>query len=219
MVWYLRHMTSERKIRLAAVSACMQVEHLLIDERSRTALVVAEHDYLNRPKLEEAYKAANEVAQELLSLHPPNNSLALAQAIAAETAASCAYPQEAWAGASCVMWRVCLAVKRAARGTGAAGRPAAKRARSRNCALLRCIFGNPDRPLHIKAFWKGGTIEKLALAASTSAGGLLDAAHLGVLADCLEENSCTDAAILGHLRGPGIHAKGCHVIDALLGEG
>jgi hypothetical protein len=41
---------------------------------------------------------------------------------------------------------------------------------------------------------------------------------LPVLADLLEEAGRTDAALLGHLRGPGPHALGCHALDAVLGE-
>jgi hypothetical protein len=41
---------------------------------------------------------------------------------------------------------------------------------------------------------------------------------LPVLADLLEEAGCTDAALLGHLRGPGPHILGCHALDAVLGK-
>jgi hypothetical protein len=41
---------------------------------------------------------------------------------------------------------------------------------------------------------------------------------LPVLADLLEEAGCTDAALLGHLRGPGPHVLGCHALDAVLGR-
>jgi hypothetical protein len=34
----------------------------------------------------------------------------------------------------------------------------------------------------------------------------------------LEEAGCTDAALLGHPRGPGPHWLGCHALDAVLGE-
>jgi hypothetical protein len=37
-----------------------------------------------------------------------------------------------------------------------------------------------------------------------------------VLADALEEASCTEAAILYHCRGPGPHVRGCWVLDLLL---
>jgi hypothetical protein len=44
-------------------------------------------------------------------------------------------------------------------------------------------------------------------------------ADLPVLADALEEASCTDARVLEHLRGPGPHARGCHVLDLILQMG
>jgi hypothetical protein len=43
--------------------------------------------------------------------------------------------------------------------------------------------------------------------------------ELPVLADALEEAGCTDAAVLDHCRQPGEHARGCWVLDALLGNG
>ena len=38
-------------------------------------------------------------------------------------------------------------------------------------------------------------------------------------ADALEEAGVTDAGLLGHLRGPGPHVRGCHVLDLVLGRG
>jgi hypothetical protein len=46
--------------------------------------------------------------------------------------------------------------------------------------------------------------------------GHLDPARLAVLADMLEEAGCTDADLLGHLRGPGPHVRGCWPLDLLL---
>jgi hypothetical protein len=45
----------------------------------------------------------------------------------------------------------------------------------------------------------------------------LDNGLLGILADGLEDPSCTYQAILGHLRGTNPHVRGCHVLDAILG--
>jgi hypothetical protein len=41
---------------------------------------------------------------------------------------------------------------------------------------------------------------------------------LPALADLLEEAGCTDADLLGHLRGPGPHALGFWGLDAVLGK-
>ena len=42
--------------------------------------------------------------------------------------------------------------------------------------------------------------------------------ELPVLADALEDCSCDDEDLLAHLRGPGPHARGCHVLDLLGGS-
>jgi hypothetical protein len=42
---------------------------------------------------------------------------------------------------------------------------------------------------------------------------------LPVLGDALEDAGATDGDLLGHLRGPGPHARGCWAIDLLLGKG
>jgi hypothetical protein len=42
---------------------------------------------------------------------------------------------------------------------------------------------------------------------------------LAVLADALEDAGCDNADLLWHLRGPGVHVRGCWVVDLLLGKG
>jgi hypothetical protein len=96
----------------------------------------------------------------------------------------------------------------------------------RQPALLRDIYGNPFgpppalEPSLLK--WNDGLVVKLALAAYDERAlpsGVLDPDRLSVLADSLEEAGCGDAALLGHLRSPGPHYRGCHGIDAVLGRG
>lgn len=90
--------------------------------------------------------------------------------------------------------------------------------------LLRCIFGNPFRPAHIDGAWlawEGGTIPTLALAAHRERclpEGTLDPTRLAVLADALEEAGCASSTVLGHLRGPEPHVRGCWVVDLILGK-
>jgi hypothetical protein len=62
--------------------------------------------------------------------------------------------------------------------------------------------------------WNGGAARRLAEAIYE--GRRFE--DLPVLADLLEEAGVTDAALLGHLRGPGPHTRGCHVLDAPLGR-
>jgi hypothetical protein len=82
------------------------------------------------------------------------------------------------------------------------------------CRLLRCIFGNPFRRAAIGAGWRTATV--LALARSIYADRAFD--QLPILADALEDTGCTDADLLGHLRGPGPHVRGCWALDLLLGK-
>ena len=42
--------------------------------------------------------------------------------------------------------------------------------------------------------------------------------RLPILADALEDAGCTDPAILDHCRKPGVHTRGCWVVDCILGK-
>jgi hypothetical protein len=87
--------------------------------------------------------------------------------------------------------------------------------------LLREVFGNPFRPVTLSTAWRTPQAVALGQAAydqRTLPAGTLDPARLAVLADALEEAGCTDADLLGHLRGPGPHVRGCWAVDLLLGK-
>jgi hypothetical protein len=81
--------------------------------------------------------------------------------------------------------------------------------------LLRDVFGNPFRPPVIDPgwlAWEGGVIVQLART-------IYDERRwdeMSVLADALEDAGCDDEAILGHGWRPGLHARGCWLLDALL---
>jgi hypothetical protein len=81
-------------------------------------------------------------------------------------------------------------------------------------ALLRCIFGNPFRPVAFTPSWRSETA--VALATGIYEQRAFD--RLPVLADALEEAGCDHADVLNHLRGPGPHARGCWVVDGVLGK-
>ncbi len=87
--------------------------------------------------------------------------------------------------------------------------------------LVRCLWGDPFRPVAFDPAWRTPAVPALAGAAyaeRSGPGGSLDPGRLAVLADALEEVACTDPALLGHLRGPGPHVRGCHVVDTVLGK-
>jgi hypothetical protein len=85
--------------------------------------------------------------------------------------------------------------------------------------LLLEIVGNPFRPVALNSVWLTPAVLSLAQAAYkylALPAGTLDPDRLAVLADALEEAGCTNPDILGHLRGPGPHVRGCHIVDMLL---
>jgi hypothetical protein len=90
------------------------------------------------------------------------------------------------------------------------------------CELIRDILGPP--PFHLAPLdpaWLTPTVTAVARAAYEERhlpSGLLDAACLAVLADALEDAGCDRAELLGHLRGPGPHVRGCWALDAILGK-
>jgi hypothetical protein len=84
------------------------------------------------------------------------------------------------------------------------------------------VFGNPFRPVPLDPTWRTPAVVQLAQAAyeeRSLPSGVLDPDRLVVLSDALEEAGCTDQAILGHLRGPGPHCRGCWCVDFLTGRG
>lgn len=94
-------------------------------------------------------------------------------------------------------------------------------ARAAQAALLPDLFGNPFRRVHPAPSllkWNDGAIVKLAQAIYEDRdlpSGRLDRARLSVLADALEEAGCIEAEILGHLRVPGPHTRGCWALDVV----
>lgn len=80
--------------------------------------------------------------------------------------------------------------------------------------LTRCIFGNPFRPVTFNTSWR--TSDVVALARGIYYDRAFD--RMPILADALQDAGCDNLDILNHCRGAGPHARGCWVIDSVLGE-
>jgi hypothetical protein len=79
------------------------------------------------------------------------------------------------------------------------------------------IFGIPDRLMEgprLESAWLSPTA--LSLARRIYAERAFD--RLPTLAERLEEAGCGREQILAHCRSPGLHARGCWVVDLLLGN-
>jgi hypothetical protein len=80
--------------------------------------------------------------------------------------------------------------------------------------LVRCLVGNPHRPVAFDPSWQTSIAVGLARAMYESRA--FD--RMPILADALEEAGCDTADVLAHCRGPGPHVRGCWVVDLVLGK-
>jgi hypothetical protein len=220
----------ERLVRLFACGCCRRVWDLLHDDRSKHAIEVAERfaeKLAGREQLEAARSAAEAAAEASAlaaerAIHdalatPPAARVAEGGAWLARAVTAAARAAEASART-----RVEAMAGPSANAAAAAAEFDPKRRTSYRyeeavqCRLLRCIFGNPFRPPPVLdpgvLAWHGGAARRLAQAIYESRRF----GDLPVLADLLEEAGVTDAALLGHLRGPGPHALGCWALDVVL---
>jgi hypothetical protein len=79
--------------------------------------------------------------------------------------------------------------------------------------LFRCVFGPLlFRPVRLTRSIRTRTVVTLAQVLYEEMPG----DELPILADALEDAGCTDTDIIGHLRSPGPHVRGCFAVDLCL---
>jgi hypothetical protein len=225
---------SDRKARLFAVACCRRIWHLLTHEWSQRAVEVAER-YADGEASEGergvAWSRAGEVATDFgrsarINDYSPSWLPEGWKPVAGPAEARRALPA-AFAAKAALGGHHTVLPKAADWSADAAkmgGMPGDER--EEQSRLLRDIFGPlPFRPVAVEdgwLAWNDGTVRRLAEAVYENRslpGGTLDNARLAVLADALEEAGCGDAELLGHLRGPRPHVRGCWPLDLLLGKG
>jgi hypothetical protein len=80
--------------------------------------------------------------------------------------------------------------------------------------LVDCIFGNPFWPMSFKRRWESGEVLKLATQIYDERAFRL----MPRLGTALKQSGCRDLAILEHCATTEHHARGCWVIDVILGK-
>ncbi|MBX4200829.1 hypothetical protein KW786_01740 [Candidatus Parcubacteria bacterium] len=85
--------------------------------------------------------------------------------------------------------------------------------------IFRDVF-NPFSKAEFEPGWRTPAVISIAQAARDEelSNYELDIPRLAILSDALEEAGCNNTEILGHLRGPGPHYRGCWVLDLILGK-
>jgi len=82
------------------------------------------------------------------------------------------------------------------------------------CEMVCDVYPNPPPTLTAAPAWLTPTVNSLADA--IYAKRAFD--RLPILADALEDAGCTNRDILDHCRQPGVHVRGCWVVDLVLGR-
>jgi hypothetical protein len=207
MLEFLRWKVSERKLRLFACACCRKFWSRLGDRRARSAIEVAElfvDGLAPLSALSAAYREFSDAERRTLHF---DDALQLAAVGTALWKTSFALPGVVVGGFETAL----TACRVSTEGV-------------ESLTLLRDMVGNPFRPIAISPSvlaWSEVTVVRLAQASYKERllpAGTLDYGRLAVLADALEEAGCTSEDILGHLRGPGPHVRGCWVVDIVLGK-
>jgi transcriptional regulator with XRE-family HTH domain len=216
MLEYLPGKASDRKMRLYACACCRRMLHWLEHEGSRKAIEASEL-YADRRITQKQLAGACGVARRI-SIQALNNRFPSAPSPAA---------LEAIQAARDVARSALLKVRRAELMrellSGAVTRAIACaelssssgwEERKQLAELLRHVVGNPFRPTAVPAKCLSSTVVSMAQLIWDERA--FD--RTPILADALEDAGCTDAELLGHLRGPGPHVRGCWALDLVLSK-
>ncbi len=218
---------SDRTLRLFVVAYSRCIGFLVRDERLRQAVETNER-YAEGPATAGALESARAAAWEAMDALEPSVAWEVTRAhvggassgnlwyfAAQAIVLAAARPTEE-------MLQAVPAIERAAIQAATEWRRALEIARDAGTAvrarLLRCIFGNPFRPLpnidESWLSWSDSTVRRMAESIYRDR----NFSDLPVLADALAEAGCTAEELLEHLRSPGVHTRGCWALDLLLGK-
>jgi hypothetical protein len=198
----------ERKCRLFGVASCCRVWQFLADSRSQRVVEIAERyadGAATGDELQAAYDDAGDAwAASILEVwkgnYPepgPDFLESFRHAASAATVPSHTYESAKW------VTNQSLDAAAAAEIVGESIIQA---------DLVRCIFGNPFRPVTFDPAWRSPDV--LLLAQGIYDDHAFD--RMPILADALQDAGCDNDDILSHCRNAGSHARGCGVVDLIL---
>jgi len=223
---------TDRKLRLFAVACCRHVERWFVDPCQSRALNILEcyaDGLATRDELDEVDNVANQIDEGHPALrggHESEDHAAREAAYSAARAVAQATSNDApGEGLPTYYHRLYDTIMHTveAAGDGAValdrvnGRVLPTQAEERKAiaALLRCIFGNPFRPVAFNPAWR--TSDVLLLAQGIYDERAFD--RMPILADALQDAGCDNDDILSHCRDANQpHARGCWVVDLVLGK-
>jgi hypothetical protein len=201
MLESFRGQFSDRKLRLFACACCRHIWAYLVEE-NRRALVIAEQyaDGMVGPAelsaaCDVAYAVADSAEDEAVAIATDHEAW-----FAAFEASFAAAGQECFLG-----WP----------GRNERNREQAVKEHAYFADLIRDIFGNPFRPATFNPAWR--TTDVTLLAQGIYEERAFD--RMPILADALQDAGCDNEDMLIHCRDASQpHARGCWVVDAVLGK-
>jgi hypothetical protein len=213
-----------RKLRLLACAFCRRIEDLLVDERSRRAVLISEQfvdGWVTEGELRRAYEAATKAVEDwvnrtstsavygggVFSLPSADRKATALGARAVAEATAPLRPEIAVSTAFEAAIERGAAMDSTAWAVEALGVPARLR-------LIRDVFGNPFRPVPFSPQWRSEDV--VAIARAIYEDRTFD--RLPILADALQDAGCDSDELLEHCRGDGPHVLGCWALDVVLGK-
>jgi hypothetical protein len=191
MLEYAWVLVSDRKRRLLGCAFCRSVWQQLSQPQRR------------------AVRAAEKYADDLVNangLYP-----ATVRMRSGCTLAAARHPSDGYAD-----WLPQLRISAAGCARFAGGAPDPEQQaeeRRRQAGYVRDLFGNPARHPRLAQSWLSSTVSALALGIYRTR----EFDRLPILADALMDTGCDDDAVLTHCRQQTGHARGCWVVDLVLG--
>jgi hypothetical protein len=229
----LRNRASRRRLRLFAVACCRRIWSLLVDERSRQAVDVAERFAEGRASRAERVAARTAALAAVAtswqgapvgdpaawrSWRYETSGRATAASAAQWSAARNAYDAASTCAEKAQYATAAVAV--ATQETKLEETPldfwvrTQREEKTRQVAILHDLFGNPPRPIEVDATWLTPDVISHAEAIHTEG----DFERMPTLGDALQRAGCEEVNILNHCHESIGHVRGCWVIDSLLGK-
>ena len=213
---FIKGKVSDRKLRLIAV-ACCRATWSLLNEVSRRAVEIAElyadgcvsQDLLRATRAEFRATDADRTVEIIRGVRYRPDFGGSAADDEADWAATVAVGQSA----DKATWSKLRATGRDFSSTEFGDvLDAEMLARRQLCQDVLGPF--PFRPVYFDPAWRTSTAVSLATQMYESR----DFGAMVILADALQDAGCDNTDVLDHCRGPGPHARGCWVVDLVLGK-
>jgi hypothetical protein len=204
MLVHLDHRASDRKFRLFAIACCKRVG---CSSSAILANVLADAE-----QFADGLISGKQLRSAARGMREAGCYDDLADAVACATMTTTS--RDAWVGWGTAELAAAVASRRTSGDFDNRYPNRWEQERARQADLARDIFGNRLALVTVDSACLSATVTSLAQAIYDDRA--FD--RLPILADALEDAGCTNQDILAHCRGGGEHARGCWVVDLLLGK-